>query len=569
MRTICFTLLVACTGAPRPFPLRAPLMVDSDRTPVSFACKPAPTAKDPHRVSCMPEVYTSSLAWDALDNTIFARLSRGLSLDIGGEATNANSLDEVAESSWFENRAVPEPEQVAIGACSADDILPRDVPDGAWVIDHGKDDGSTLGFRIDVPGKGRYLLKADDPAQPERGSAASVIGAALYYAIGFNTSCEQVVYLRPAQLRLLPGLTVTGNTGSTTAFDAKALAHVLASSPHRGDLIRMQASKWLPGESLGPFRYDGTRHDDPNDVVPHEDRRELRGSRLLAAWMNHYDTREQNSLAVWIASDPEKTRSSPGYIRHYYLDTSDVIGGNWDPDAMTSRLGNSYYLDFADIGTDLISFGAIVRPWERARIVHGREKFGYFSTSDFDPETWKSGYPNPAFLRMTERDAAWMARRIARLSPDHVRAIAAAGQFSDATDVDYLTTIFLERQRSILQRYFARLSPLADAGIGADGAICATDLARVRGVFPADRFAYDVVELAAGRRTPLAATADPSGRVCFTPRSAADSKLRDDDPRRIVIFEARNRASAGPLEIHTYDLGARGFRIVGLVRPER
>ena len=41
----------------------------------------------------------------------------------------------------------------------------------------GKDNGSTEGFRVEIPGKGRYMLKADDAGSPERASAASVIGA--------------------------------------------------------------------------------------------------------------------------------------------------------------------------------------------------------------------------------------------------------------------------------------------------------------------------------------------------------------------------------------------------------
>jgi hypothetical protein len=405
-------VLSACASTPHPFPLRAPLEVDPDRA--SFAPMPAP--------------YTSSLAWDAVDNTLFARVSRALSVDVAAEAANANAMDEVARSSWFENRGAQSPDDVARGGCTADDLLPAAdaVPDGAWTVDHGKDDGSSLGFRVDVPGKGKYLLKADTPEQPERSSAASVIGMAIYHAAGFNTTCEQIVYVRASQLRLKPGLTVTNNAGFTHAFDAKALAHVLDSSTHRGALVRMSASKWLPGVPLGPFRYEGTRDDDPNDVVPHEHRRELRGSRVLAAWLDHYDAREQNSLDVWVADDPKHAKTSRGYVRHYILDTSDVIGGDWDPDAMTSHLGYAYYLDFAEVATDLVSFGAIERPWDRDAKASGHEKFGYFLIEDFDPEAWKSGYPNPAFLNMTERSSRPRSSRT-RVTPSTSRACCSRG----------------------------------------------------------------------------------------------------------------------------------------------
>jgi hypothetical protein len=219
-------LVAACAASQSAFPLRDPLAVDPDQRPFAR----------------MPDVYWSPLVWDGVDNTLFARVSRGLSVDIGAEAANANSLDEVADSSWFENRRVASADEAARGGCDPNDMLPDEVADGAWTIDHGKDDGVTLGFRISVPGKGKYLLKADDQSQPERNSAASVIGNAIYHEAGFNTACEQVIYVRRAELVLKPGLTVTGNDTLTKPFDEAALAHVLASSSHRADgAVRMEA----------------------------------------------------------------------------------------------------------------------------------------------------------------------------------------------------------------------------------------------------------------------------------------------------------------------------------------
>jgi hypothetical protein len=553
MRAVVVVFAAACTASPRPFPLREPLEVDPDGRPVAK----------------MPKVYWSPLLWDVIDNSLFARVSKALEMDLGAESANANSLDEVADSSWFENRPAMTPDQAALGACAPDDVLPDEVADGAWIIEHGKDDGATPGFRVTVPGKGEYLLKADNPSQPERNSAASVIATTIYHAAGFNTACEQVVFVRRAQFTLKPKLKAIDNEGTARAFDEAALEHVLSLYPARADgRVRMAASKWLPGVALGPFRYVGTRDDDPNDAVPHENRRELRGSRLVAAWLNHFDAREQNSLDAWIALDPSRPKSAPGYVRHYILDTNDALGGEANPDVFTSRLGHSYYWDFRELAHDLVTLGADERPWERVHRVPGREKFGYFTADDFDPEKWKSGYPNPAFLRMTERDAAWAARIIAKLTPEHVRAIARAARFADPSDADYIAGVLVARRHAILARYLVRLSPIADVHVEAGGAICATDLALASGAAKPERFAFGVEQRRGHRRERRPIAADLAGRVCFVPRSTAGDSLRDDDRRRITVFELGDGVAA-PLEIHAYDLGRRGFRIVGLVRRAR
>lgn len=564
-------------ASPRQFPLREPFLVDTDLRPVSVPCRPDPTPKEPQRTTCAPREYVSPFIWDLVDNIAFARLSRAFSIEVSGEAANVNSLDEVPDSAWFTNRprtgakAGATATDDAPGACNTGEMLPAQdqVADGTWIIDHGKDNGSTLGFRIDVPGKGLYMLKADDEGKPERASAASVIGAAIYDAIGFNTTCEQVVVLRKAQLKLTPDLKVVDNDGVSHPFDEAALDKVLASTTQvPGGLVRMQASKWLPGLALGPFRYIDTRADDPNDVIDHADRRELRGNRVLSAWLDHWDAREQNSMDVWMAGDAKHKGSSPGLVVHYLLDMSDTLGGEISVDEMSRRLGYSYELDFADIFRSLVTFGADERPWDRAKRVPGREKFAYYRAQDFDPARWKPAYPNPAFLRTTERDAAWMARLIARFSIEDIRGFVALGRWRDPTDADYLTDILVERQRRVLVRYLSKLSPLGEVrAVGAEQ-ICATDFARLRGIAPAQAFHYTIVERGGGKTAEPRAEVSGDGTLCFKTRPMVTGNLADGDPARIVTFEVRNGTRAGPLVIYTYDLGRRGMRVVGLTRPE-
>ncbi|HEY6032753.1 MAG TPA: hypothetical protein VIV58_00800, partial [Kofleriaceae bacterium] len=442
-----------------------------------------------------------------------------------------------------------------------EDILPPpdQVKDGEWVIDHGKDNGSTLGFRVDVPGKGKYMLKADDTGKPERASAASVIGAAIYDAVGFNTSCEQVVVVKKSMLKLTEGLKVFDNEGISHPFDEEALDKVLKATTQLPDgTVRFQASKWLPGYTLGPFRYIGIRKDDPNDVIDHADRRELRGNRILSAWLDHWDAREQNSMDVWFAVDEKHKKSSPGHIEHYIIDTSDTMGGEVGIEEMSRRLGHTYEFSAGDIARALVTFGAEEQPWDRAHYTKGEEKFAYYSDRDFDPGAWRPFYPNPAFLRMTERDAAWMARKIAKFSPQDVRKLVELGRWSRPVDIEYLTKILLSRQRKILYRYLTKLSPLGDLHPEKDR-ICATDFARLRELAPEASFRYSIVQHEDDKHTQVTAEVAGDGLVCWKPHPGRGGGAR-------VTFDVRDGTAAGPLLVHAYDLGAKGFKVVGLTR---
>jgi hypothetical protein len=571
-----FSVLIAsgCAAATRDFPLRDPMTVDTDLRPVTVACHRSATPKDPKHISCAPDVYVSPLNWDGADNIFFRPLSEALGVEHHGEAVNVNSFDEVPDSSWFQNRIGDHPvtpEELARGACSPAQVLdPDGSADGTWLIDRGKTDGSSTGFRVSIPGKGKYLFKGEPPDQRERPSAASVIGAAVYNAVGFNTTCEQIVYFRPSLLKLAPGLTHKGNFGGTEPFDQKSVDKILAECAHIGGLVRMQVSAWLPGYLLGPFRYLGTRDDDPNDVIAHDDRRELRGSRLVAAWLDHFDAREQNSIDSWVTDSHDGKAppdSSPGHVVHYYLDTSDCLGSWWAWEPISRRLGYSYIGDWGDMAQDLVTLGIPVRPWDRVRRAPGMEIFGYFNVEDFEADQWKNEYPNAAFSRMTERDGAWMARILARFTPELVETLGQMGKFSDPKKTAYLTSVLEGRLDKILRRYLSRLSPLTDVHVASGAGLCASDLARWRRVAEPNRFHY----AAHAAKGPLPVRAQDDGSVCVQlPPTAASGGSADDATPRYVTVRIDDGFAPGPLLVHLYDLGAsRGYQLVGLERPER
>ena len=558
----------ACGGASiREFPLRRPVTRDTDLRSVKLPCHSEPTPKDPKHVSCAPEVYVSPLAWDGVDNSIFRPLARVFAVDPGREAPNVNSLDEVPDSAWFENRIGERPmtlDELVRGACKEEQLLSGETAkDGAWLIDQGKSNGASPGFRVKLRDRGKYMLKSDAPV-PERPSAAAVIGAAVYHAVGFNTSCEQVVFIKQSAFTLTPGLTVTDNTEKTRPFDATALQKVFDEATHRGPYVRFQASAWLPGYLLGPFRYEETRDDDPNDVIPHEDRRELRGGRLLAAWLNHFDAREQNSMDSWIGDgNPKKPELGPGFVRHYYLDTSDCFGSEWEWDGISRRLGRAYILDWGYMSADFVTLGFVRRPWELVRRHPGMEVFGYFDVEHFDPESWVNEYPNPAFSRMTEHDGAWMARILSRFSPEMIRALASMGRWEDPARAAYLSTVLEGRLKKILARYLTRLSPLSDVRV--DGTrLCVTDLARASGVSQSTRYSAELVGLDHQGSSPLRVELPSGAAVCMDLPHVGKDRVGE---RSYAIVRIRS-AAEGPLDVHLYDLGpAGGYRLAGLERP--
>jgi hypothetical protein len=260
-------------------------------------------------------------------------------------------------------------------------------------------------------------------------------------------------------------------------------------------------------------------------------------------------------------------KGGPGYIRHYIMDMGDSFGSRWAVDGISRRLGNSYVFDGGHIAEDFLSLGTLERPWERAVLT--TSVFNYFSARDFDPEAWRGEYPNPAFMRMTEQDGAWMARILAKFSDELVAAAVEIGRY-DAGSQRYLTQTLIARRNAILRRYFSRVSPLA--GVTADQrGLCAVDLARQTRIVPSEPLSFKAYVYRGGELAPAAKARfrpTPSPGVCLDLAPVAlPASLPPDSAERYVVVDITNGYAPGPLRVHLYDQGPGGFRLAGIERP--
>lgn len=544
--------LAGCGGGLRRFPLAETMWVDPDRRPYS----PAP-----------PEWY-SPYVWDGVDNSVFRPLSEFWQFQPDTEAVNVNAMDEVADSSWFTNRGPLSPLEVAYGACEDLDPSVPGVDDdvhGPLTIVRGKPDGSNPGFFVRDPSGQMYLMKPDGELQAERPSASDAIGAAVFWAAGYYAPCNRVVFVEPGDLVLDPTAEVRRTDGRRGRLRQETVDEILELAVRAPDgRLRFSLSRFIDGQPIAPWTYEGTWPHDPNDVVPHQHRRDVRGMYVLSSWLSHIDSRQENTMASWMEVEGER-----GYVRHYMIDFSDALGILFTWEALARRFGHSGYFDVQHMAEDFVTLGLLDRPWHHSEFGPAGNVLGYYDLERYVPDEWRPGYPNPAYERMTEHDAAWMTRIVARFGDEHLRALIERGRFSSPVVRDELFRIMHGRRERILERWLTRLSPLTDPRPEAEGArVCVEDLALTSGIRPPETRVYHARGYAGDALEPreTALEARPEGRVCVeTPRVPGASAARPGYVVIDVVARTEGRETTGPLRIHAYDLGDE-VRVVGLER---
>ncbi|MDH5675976.1 MAG: hypothetical protein OEZ06_27885 [Myxococcales bacterium] len=434
-------LTSACGAGPLTtlrFENRDPIFAVYDRSPV-----PLPVETE----------FAGQIA--SVDNTFRRPVLLHMAMPTPRLAIGINSLGEVPDSSWFQNRIgrfAIDPSELERGNASA-----TPMAEGGWTVVRGKSLGAAPGFTAEDGQGRRYIFKMDRAEFPESESAAEVVVQRLLWAAGFHVPDNFIVHFRREDLGIADGATITVEDGSklrfTDAMLEEALAH--AAKTADGRFYRAVASRYLEGIPIGGFPSTGVRTDDPNDLIPHEHRREVRAQELFFSWLGQSDVKSTNTLDTWIESEPG---SGLGHVRHHLLDFGKSFG-IWFGDGAHEHDGWAPHFDYGDAGLSLLALGLWRRPYEghRGPALRG---VGRYDSRHYRPEAYSPAIPYAPFYYRDRLDAYWAAKIIARFERRHIEAAVRAGRYSDPRAASYMADTIARRRDKLVRHYFAEVNPV-------------------------------------------------------------------------------------------------------------
>jgi hypothetical protein len=477
----------------------------------------------------------------------------------GTRAQNINTIDEVPDSNWFTNRIATTPVTVEDIARGPNRGAPPDP--SRWILTREKTSGSHPGFTA-RDGKGEtWFLEFDPPYFPEGATGAVAVATKIFWAFGYNQVESFLTTFDPKRVEFDPKATLRRPSGARTKFardDMNAILERVAKKPD--GTYRIIAGRLLSGKILGGFQYDGTRPDDPNDVVPHEHRRELRALRVFGAWTNLTDLKASNTIDALV------TENGRTVVKHYLQDVGSTFGmcndyHEWD-------LSYEHFIQGDTTWRRLLSFGFALSPWQTVDYVD-YPSIGKFEGDVFDPRTWRPQTPTTAYLELRDDDAFWAARRVAAFTDDLIRAAVHTGGYSDPMAEKYLADVLIKRRNKITSIYLTAVNPIVAPRLDANGRLTFDNAAVSAGVAsgPATyRASWSRFDNATGETQALSETQSPTTTI-EAPRglpTASGSFVTVD----ISVDSAAHATWKRPIRTYFRRAGD-GWTLVGLERlPE-
>jgi hypothetical protein len=458
-----------------------------------------------------------------------------------------NTLGEVPDNAWYTNRHNRHPMTIEELVRGPGDQNPPDAA-GPLTVVAAKTEGVTPGFVMEDSKGRRYNVKFDPASNPEMATSADVIVSKFFYALGYNVPENYIFTFSRHQVRLSPTATLKTAEGKRRRMTEHDLTELFLKVPNKhGGRYRAVASLYLQGANVGEFRYQGTRSDDPNDIIPHEHRRDLRGLGVFCAWLGHDDSRPINTLDMLVEEGGSK------FIRHYLIDFGSTLGS--DSVRPNSPRSGTYLFSWKESAAELFSAGLYVPRWARANYPN-IPAVGRFEAEVFDPETWVPLYRNPAFKNRLPDDAFWAAKQVMAFTDEQIRALVKTDQYSDLRAEQWITECLIKRRDKIGKAFFSRVLPLDQFEVR-DGRLVFEDLSVNYRLAAAREYPVEWSEFnnETETKTPIPGAAGvglPSQLLNSPAGTYFVASMRDADKSKTVVVYFRNESS--------------GFRVVGIER---
>jgi hypothetical protein len=440
-----------------------------------------------HKTSLSTDVFnqnfyyagTEYLRLDRLYRAVFRKKER---------SRNVNVYDEIADSSFFTNRHSRNRMSSEELAKGFDDGGGPDLSQ-PLTISRGKFEGLNPGFFVKDHEGREYLFKFDPADNLELSTAAEVIVSRFFYAIGYNVPQNTLVYFDASQLVPGESAKIIDSTGFKRKLTAEKLEEYLLFIPWTEDgKFRASASKILSGEMKGGFSYQGRRKEDPQDLIDHEDRRELRALQVFGSWLGNFDIRQENTMDVVVEENGKKQ------LKHYLIDMNGSLGASANSPKPPMFM-YEYMFDFAETTKAILSLGLWEKPWQKRWKEAGEESHspatGYFDSNRFDPEKYKKQLPHYALKDVTRADGFWAAKIIHSFSDEDILAIVKTGGYSDPQDTEYVAKVLSERRDIVTRYWFTQANPLDNFDYRANE-LTFDDLAVKAGFEASDKTIYHV-----------------------------------------------------------------------------
>jgi hypothetical protein len=557
---------------PRPAQPNGP---DLRRLAVSLACAAAAWLAMPAGRAAAPRFYSDdplttdresqdaskvqalkvSDQYDLVENSFL-----GAGEEANVRAGNVNTVDEVPDSSWFTNRVGKGSGPLDLAALVKGPDTTNGPAPGPWTVIARKGEGVTPGFTIRDSTGEIYWIKFDPQGFAEMASGAEVISTKFFHAFGYHVAENYLATFRPEDLQVAPDATMKDEDGRSRRLTREDLDAILEPVARQADgSYRVLASRNIAGRPLGPFRYYSTRPDDPNDIVPHEHRRELRGLSVFAAWLNHDEVRSSNS------HDSVVDAGGRLIVRHHLLDFGSTLGSG-SVRAQSRRAGNEFVWESRPTLITMLTLGLYVRPWIKVDYPE-MPAVGRFESTYYRAENWKPDYPNPAFRKARPEDRFWAARIVAALPDAAVAVVVRTAQYTDPSVTEYVTKTLLERRAKVLRTWLNGTNPIVNVAMSRSGELTFDNAAEAAGVAKsAERYhvQWSRFDNTTGVHHPIG-----DELTVPAPRAEAPAALASDAPDyvsvRLRAFHGDQPGWTGTVVAY-FRRAADGWSIVGLER---